>query len=82
MVALSNYWCSIEPLSEHEQSAADALQDQIVGFIRAFGLHQPDRTPCGQPVPVSEAQALHELGTADEPVSSSSVGGCGCRRAP
>lgn len=53
-------------MSEHEQSAADALQDQIVGFIRAFGLHQPDRTPCGQPVPVSEAHALHELGPVEE----------------
>lgn len=53
-------------MSEHQQVAADALQDQVVGFIRAFGLHQPDRTPCGQPVPVSEAHALHELGSLEE----------------
>lgn len=37
------------------------LQDRIAAFVRAFGLHQPDRTPCGQPVPVSEAYALAEL---------------------
>ncbi len=38
-----------------------ALQDRLIGFIRAFGLHQPERTPCGQPIPVSEAHALSEL---------------------
>ncbi len=37
------------------------LQAQITAFIRAFGLLQPDRTPCGQPIPVSEAHALAEL---------------------
>lgn len=30
-------------------------------FVRAFGLHQPERTPCAQPIPVSEAHALAEL---------------------
>ncbi len=30
--------------------------------MRAFGLHRPDRTPCGAPLPVSEAHALLELG--------------------
>jgi len=38
-----------------------ALQDRLIGFIRAFGLHQPETTPCGQPIPVSEAHALSEL---------------------
>jgi len=37
------------------------LQRQVVAFVRAFGLHQPDRTPCGAPVPVSEAHALAVL---------------------
>ncbi|MEJ7704407.1 MAG: MarR family transcriptional regulator [Geodermatophilaceae bacterium] len=41
-----------------------ALQDRLVGFIRAFGLHQPEATPCGQPIPVSEAHALSELAGA------------------
>jgi DNA-binding MarR family transcriptional regulator len=40
---------------------AVALQAQLTAFVRAFGLHQPDQTPCGQPVPVSEAHALAEL---------------------
>jgi DNA-binding MarR family transcriptional regulator len=53
-------------MSPDARAAAEALQEQIVGFIRAFGLHQPDRTPCGQPVPVSEAHALHELHAAGE----------------
>jgi DNA-binding MarR family transcriptional regulator len=34
----------------------------MVALIRTLGLHQPDRTPCGQPVSVAEAHALLELG--------------------
>ncbi len=37
------------------------LQEEMVALIRAFGLHEPDRTPCGQPMSVSEAHALMEL---------------------
>jgi DNA-binding MarR family transcriptional regulator len=37
------------------------LQEAVARFVRAFGLHQPDHTPCGQPIPVSEAHALGEL---------------------
>ena len=39
----------------------EALQDQLVAFIRAFGLHRPEQTPCGEPVSVAEAHALMEL---------------------
>lgn len=38
-----------------------AAQDALMRFVRNFGLHQPDRTPCGQPLPVSEAHALGEV---------------------
>jgi DNA-binding MarR family transcriptional regulator len=38
-----------------------ALQNRLIAFIRAFGLHRPDQTPCGQPVAVAEAHALMEL---------------------
>jgi DNA-binding MarR family transcriptional regulator len=37
------------------------LQRRIVAFVRSFGLHRPDETPCGVPVPVSEAHALSVL---------------------
>jgi DNA-binding MarR family transcriptional regulator len=37
------------------------LQNRISAFVRAFGLHQPDRTPCGEVVPVSEVHAIGEL---------------------
>ena len=37
------------------------LQDTMIKLVRAFDLHQPERTPCGEPVPVSEAHALMEL---------------------
>lgn len=39
----------------------DEIQRRIVAFVRAFGLHRPDETPCGAPVPVSEAHALTVL---------------------
>ncbi len=50
-----------------------ALQDRLIGFIRAFGLHQPEATPCGQPIPVSEAHALSEL-TGDAAVGQFDLG--------
>lgn len=37
------------------------LQEQMIALVRAFGLHQPEQTPCGQPVTVAEAYALMEL---------------------
>jgi DNA-binding MarR family transcriptional regulator len=55
------------------QTDAQALQDRLVSFIRAFGLHQPERTPCGQPIPVSEAHALAEL-TRDAPLGQAQLG--------
>lgn len=48
--------------------AAFGLQDRIIAFVRAFRLHQPDETPCGQLIGVSEAHALGELGR-DGPLS-------------
>jgi DNA-binding MarR family transcriptional regulator len=50
-----------------------SLQDQIIALIRAFGLHRPDQTPCGQPVPVAEAHALMEL-QRDTPLSQQELG--------
>jgi DNA-binding MarR family transcriptional regulator len=44
---------------------AALLQEQVVAFVRAFGLHRPAETPCGKPVPVSEAHALAELARGD-----------------
>ncbi|MEL6780404.1 MAG: MarR family winged helix-turn-helix transcriptional regulator [Cyanobacteria bacterium J06597_16] len=32
-----------------------------MSLVRAFGLHRPGQTPCGQPVSVAEAHALIEL---------------------
>ena len=37
------------------------LEQTMMAFVRAFGLRQPEQTPCGQPVGVSEAHALTEL---------------------
>jgi DNA-binding MarR family transcriptional regulator len=33
----------------------------LIRFIRSFGLHKPDRTPCGIDAGVAEAHALSEL---------------------
>jgi DNA-binding MarR family transcriptional regulator len=37
------------------------LMASVVAFVRSFGLHKPDQTPCGQPVAVAEAHALMDL---------------------
>ncbi|TDC80871.1 MarR family transcriptional regulator [Micromonospora sp. KC606] len=50
-----------------------ALQGRITAFVRAFGLHQPDRTPCGTPVPASEAHAVGEL-DRDGPLTQTALG--------
>ncbi len=49
------------------------LQERMMTFVRAFGLHQPERTPCGQPVSVSEAHALAELSNT-EPLTQQELG--------
>jgi DNA-binding MarR family transcriptional regulator len=42
---------------------AKELMESVVAFVRSFGLHKPDQTPCGQPVNVAEAHALMDLAT-------------------
>jgi DNA-binding MarR family transcriptional regulator len=37
------------------------LQHQLQALVRAWGLHRPEATPCGQPVSVAEAYALQAL---------------------
>lgn len=50
-----------------------AIEHGLVSFIRAFGLHQGDVTPCGEPIPVSDAHALSELATGG-PLSQRALG--------
>ena len=61
-------------MSVEDTNDALILQGRIAAFVRTFGLHQPDRTPCGEPVPVSEAYALAEL-DRDGPMSQSTLAG-------
>ncbi|MEO6458564.1 MAG: MarR family winged helix-turn-helix transcriptional regulator [Chloroflexia bacterium] len=42
------------------------LQDHLVALIRGFGLHNPDVTPCGVPMSVSEAHTLMELADRED----------------
>lgn len=37
----------------------------LMGFVRDFGLLQPDRTPCGKPITVTQAHALAHI--SDQP---------------
>jgi DNA-binding MarR family transcriptional regulator len=41
--------------------SVEDLEQRLVAFVRAFGLHQTERTPCGEPISVSQAHALTEL---------------------
>jgi DNA-binding MarR family transcriptional regulator len=59
-------------MSDEDLEQALVLQGQIAAFVRAFGLHQPDRTPCGTSVPVSEAHAVGEL-DRDGPLTQSEL---------
>jgi DNA-binding MarR family transcriptional regulator len=45
-------------------SSASDLAAAMVALVRAFGLHRPNETPCGAPVPVAEAHALIDLAAA------------------
>lgn len=38
-----------------------AFERGLVAFVRNFGFLQPERTPCGQPLHVSQAHALGEV---------------------
>ena len=55
---------SLQETSLKEKEAVDAyeLEHTLAVFIRAFGLHQAEQTPCGVSISVSEAHALTELG--------------------
>jgi DNA-binding MarR family transcriptional regulator len=52
-------------------ASIDALERRMVAFVRAFGLHQTERTPCGEPISVSQAHALTEL--AAHPLSQAEL---------
>ncbi|MBA2386150.1 MAG: MarR family transcriptional regulator [Acidimicrobiia bacterium] len=43
-------------------SEVEEFADALVSFVRGFGLHRPERTPCGFEAGVAEAHALAELG--------------------
>lgn len=42
------------------------FHNRMISMIRSLGLHQPNRTPCGQPVSISEAHTIMELERAGE----------------
>lgn len=44
-----------------DASGVAAFEANLVEFVRSFGLLQPDRTPCGQPLHVSQAHALSAI---------------------
>jgi DNA-binding MarR family transcriptional regulator len=54
--------------------AADLAQS-MVSLVRAFGLHRPTETPCGEAIPVGEAHALMDL-AQDGPMSHGRLATC------
>src|SRR4029450_7859839 len=54
------------------EAGAGELQEAVMAFVRAFGLHRPDETPCRTPVPPSEAHALTVL-AAGEPLTQTAL---------
>ncbi len=53
--------------------SGESFQELLVELTRAFGWHRPAETPCGRPVPVSEAHALLEL-SRGEPLTHKELG--------
>ncbi len=49
------------------------LQQQLMAFVRSFGLHQPNVTPCGQSIAVGEAYILFELANIEQASQSDIV---------
>lgn len=45
-----------------EESGPLRLRFQVQEFLRHFGALIPDRSPCGQALPISQAHTLHILG--------------------
>lgn len=53
-------------MTRRQQSGDPAADDArmaaaLMGFVRDFGLLQPDRTPCGKPLTVTQAHALAHI---------------------
>lgn len=67
------YGCTVSSANS-VKSQARLLEEQVTAFVRAFGLHRPDTTPCGQPMSTSEAHALSELARR-APVSQQGLAG-------
>ncbi len=44
-----------------DKTTSYELEHTLAAFVRAFGLHQSDQTPCGITITVSEAHTLTEL---------------------
>jgi DNA-binding MarR family transcriptional regulator len=44
-----------------KSKSSDDLAAGVVALVRSFGLHRPEETPCGEPIPVGEAHALMDL---------------------
>jgi DNA-binding MarR family transcriptional regulator len=48
-------------MNRQAKPKAGELARSMVNFVRAFGLHRPEETPCGEAIPVAEAHALMDL---------------------
>jgi DNA-binding MarR family transcriptional regulator len=54
-------------ITEHSPTVIEDFRGLLQEFIRRFGLLDGDRTPCGMPLPASDAHALMCLLDAGEP---------------
>jgi len=57
---------TLDTRDDKSEEDATRLQEEVIAFIRAFGLLRPDATPCGRSLSVSEAHALLELSREQE----------------
>lgn len=57
----------LEASQESFRAVFEDAQDQLVALVRELSLHRTEPTPRGEPLSMSEAQALTELMASEEP---------------
>jgi DNA-binding MarR family transcriptional regulator len=65
MVPKTTYTTTIFVETENDVNAKE-LMESVVSFVRSFGLHRADQTPCGQAVTTAEAHTLVDLAGLDQ----------------
>jgi DNA-binding MarR family transcriptional regulator len=65
-LAAARRHADLEASEESLRAVFSDAQDQLLALVREFGRHRTDPTPTGEPISMSEHQALMELSAGEE----------------